>query len=105
MHRRTLLATPLAFPALASPALAQTAPTEISIQYSIPELFRGLMEEVATAFMRANASIRVTIRVPEPDYEAILQRNLRDAVTRQLSDDAVIVHSHDYLDQTGHFDL
>ncbi|WPB85998.1 extracellular solute-binding protein [Sediminicoccus rosea] len=86
MHRRTLLATPLAFPALAAPALAQTAPTDISIQYSIPELFRGLMEEVATAFMRANPNIRVTIRAPEPDYEAILQRNLRDAVTRQLPD-------------------
>ena len=81
MYRRTLLATPLALP-----ALAQTAPTEISIQYSIPELFRGLMEELAAAFMRANPSVRVTIRAPEPDYEAILQRNLRDAVTRQLPD-------------------
>ena len=81
MYRRTLLAAPLALP-----ALAQTAPTEIAIQYSIPELFRGLMEEVAAAFMRANPNIRVTIRAPEQGYEEILQRHLRDAVTRQLPD-------------------
>ena len=81
IQRRALLATPLALP-----ALAQTAPVEISFQYSIPELFRGLMEEMAAAFMRANPNVRVSIRAPEPDYEALLQRNLRDAVTRQLPD-------------------
>jgi len=79
--RRALLAAPLALP-----ALAQTSPVEISFQYSIPELFRGLMEEMTAAFMRANPNVRVSIRAPEPDYEAILQRNLRDAVTRQLPD-------------------
>ena len=81
IQRRALLATPLALP-----ALAQTSPVEISFQYSIPELFRGLMEEMAAAFMRANPNVRVSIRAPEPDYEALLQRNLRDAVTRQLPD-------------------
>ena len=81
IQRRALLATPLALP-----ALAQTAPVEISFQYSIPELFRGLMEEMTAAFMRANPNVRVSIRAPEPDYEALLQRNLRDAVTRQLPD-------------------
>jgi len=81
IQRRALLATPLALP-----ALAQTSPVEISFQYSIPELFRGLMEEMTAAFMRANPNVRVSIRAPEPDYEAILQRNLRDAVTRQLPD-------------------
>ena len=81
IQRRALFATPLALP-----ALAQTSPVEISFQYSIPELFRGLMEEMAAAFMRANPNVRVSIRAPEPDYEALLQRNLRDAVTRQLPD-------------------
>ena len=81
IQRRALLATPLALP-----ALAQTSPVEISFQYSIPELFRGLMEEMTAAFMRANPNVRVSIRAPEPDYEALLQRNLRDAVTRQLPD-------------------
>lgn len=86
LDRRTFLGAAAALPALAAPALAQTAPVEISFQYSIPELFRGLMDDVAAAFMRANPNIRVTIRAPEQDYEAILQRNLRDAVTRQLPD-------------------
>ena len=81
MHRRTLLATTLALP-----ALAQTAPVEISVQYSIPELFRGLMEDVAAAFMRANPGIRIAMRAPEQGYEEILQRNLRDAITRSLPD-------------------
>ena len=81
IQRRALLATPLALP-----ALAQISPIEISFQYSIPELFRGLMEEMTAAFMRANPNVRVSIRAPEPDYEALLQRNLRDAVTRQLPD-------------------
>ncbi|NCY24621.1 MAG: extracellular solute-binding protein [Alphaproteobacteria bacterium] len=81
IQRRALLATPLALP-----ALAQTSPVEISFQYSIPELFRGLMEEMTAAFMRANPNVRVTIRAPEQGYEEILQRHLRDAVTRQLPD-------------------
>ena len=81
IQRRALLATTLAMP-----ALAQTSPVEISFQYSIPELFRGLMEEMTAAFMRANPNVRVTIRAPEQGYEEILQRHLRDAVTRQLPD-------------------
>jgi len=80
MYRRTLLATPLALP-----ALAQTA-TEITVAYSIPELFRTLMDEMGAAFMRAHPAIRVNFRAPEQGYEEILQRNLRDVVTRQLPD-------------------
>jgi multiple sugar transport system substrate-binding protein len=56
-----------ALPALVLPlyARAQSQPVEISVQYSIPELFRGLMEEVAQAFMAANPGIRVAMRAPE----------------------------------------
>ena len=84
LRRRALLAAPL----LAAPlhARAQSQPVEITAQYSIPELFRGLMEEVSAAFMRQSPGIRVTWRAPEQGYEEILQRNLRDAITRQLPD-------------------
>ena len=83
LRRRSLLAAPLAVPAYAR---AQAQGVELSVQYSIPELFRGLMEDVAAAFMQANPGIRVSFRAPEQDYEAIMQRNLRDAVTRSLPD-------------------
>jgi multiple sugar transport system substrate-binding protein len=65
---------------------AQSAGTEISVQYSIPVLFKGLMENIAREFMAKNPSIKVTLRAPEQGYEEILQRNLRDAVTNSLPD-------------------
>ena len=82
-HRRLLLGSMLAAPLYAR---AQSQGVELSVQYSIPELFRGLMENVAEAFTRQNPGIRIAYRAPEQDYEAIMQRNLRDAVTRQLPD-------------------
>ncbi len=83
LRRRSLLTAPLLVPAYAR---AQAQGVELSVQYSIPELFRGLMEDVAAAFMRANPGIRISFRAPEQGYEEILQRNLRDAITRTLPD-------------------
>ncbi len=65
---------------------AQSAGTEIQVQYSTPVLFKALMEDLARTFMERNPSIRVTLRAPELGYEEIMQRNLRDAVTNQLPD-------------------
>ncbi|WP_159351190.1 ABC transporter substrate-binding protein [Roseomonas harenae] len=73
------LATPLY-------ARAQSRGVELTVQYAIPELFRQLMDEVATGFTRKNPDIRITFRSAEQGYEEILQRNLRDAVTRSLPD-------------------
>nr|WP_314071853.1 ABC transporter substrate-binding protein [uncultured Roseococcus sp.] len=87
--RRGLLGTTgLAAATLALPlyARAQSREIELSVQYGNAATVRGLMEEVATVFMRQNPGIRVTYRAPEADYESILQRNLRDAITRNLPD-------------------
>ena len=86
IRRRTILGAGAATLTLPLYARAQSNVVELSAQYSIPELFRGLMEEVAAEFMRRNPAIRISWRAPEQDYEAIMQRNLRDAVTRQLPD-------------------
>ncbi|MGK7870843.1 extracellular solute-binding protein [Falsiroseomonas sp. E2-1-a20] len=89
LSRRTLMqsglaaAAPLALPGL---VLAQSRGTEITVQYSAPALFRELKEALATEFMRANPDIRISYRAPEAAYEELLQRNLRDAVTRNLPD-------------------
>ncbi|MFN3448083.1 MAG: ABC transporter substrate-binding protein [Roseococcus sp.] len=82
--RRSLLAAPL----LAAPlyARAQARGVELTVQYSIPVLFRDLMEQVAQGFMRANPDIRIAFRAPEEGYEEILQRHLRDSITRTLPD-------------------
>ncbi len=84
-NRRLLLGSAAG---LAAPlyARAQSQVVEITAQYSIPELFRGLMEDVGQAFMRENPLIRLTWRAPEQGYEEILQRNLRDSITRTLPD-------------------
>lgn len=73
---------------LAAPlyARAQSNTIELSAQYSIPELFRGLMEDVATEFSKRHPNIRVNWRAPEQGYEEIMQRNLRDSITRSLPD-------------------
>lgn len=74
--------------ALAAPpfARAQARGVEISVQYSIPVLFRELFERIGAEFMRANPDIRIAFRAPEEGYEEILQRNLRDSITRTLPD-------------------
>ena len=65
---------------------AQSAETEITVQYSIPVLFKELQENIARDFMAKNPKIKVTLRAPELGYEEILQRNLRDSITNNLPD-------------------
>ncbi len=83
--RRAALA---ATAALATPtyARAQSQGVELTVQYSIPELFRELFDRIGAEFMRANPGIRITFRAPEAGYEEILQRHLRDSITRSLPD-------------------
>lgn len=73
---------------LAAPALvrAQNAPVELSVAYSIPVLFKDLMENLAKAYMAQHPNVKVTLRAPEEGYEQIMQRNLRDAITNTLPD-------------------
>jgi multiple sugar transport system substrate-binding protein len=87
-RRQFLTAATAAAGSVAMPAFlrAQSAGTEISVQYSIPVLFKDLMENVAREFMAKHPSIKVTLRAPEQGYEEILQRNLRDVVTNSLPD-------------------
>lgn len=77
--------------ALAMPAIvrSQSSPTEISVAYSIPVLFKDLMENLAREFMTRNPNIKVSLRAPEEGYEQIMQRNLRDAITSTLPDVAL----------------
>jgi multiple sugar transport system substrate-binding protein len=82
-HRRFVLAAGLAAPLFAR---AQSREVEIVAQYPSPANFRGLMEDIAAEFMRRNPGLRVAFRAPEEDYEALLQRSLRDAMTRSLPD-------------------
>jgi multiple sugar transport system substrate-binding protein len=83
--RRAALAAPAV---LAAPsfARAQARGVELNVQYSIPVLFRELFERIGAEFMRANPDIRVVFRTPEEGYEEILQRHLRDSITRTLPD-------------------
>lgn len=73
---------------LAMPAIVrgQTSAVELSVAYSIPVLFKELMESIAKEFMAKNPSIKVTLRAAEESYETIMQRNLRDAITNTLPD-------------------
>jgi multiple sugar transport system substrate-binding protein len=89
LSRRSLLATSAAAAGtLAAPSYlrAQSQTVELSVQYSIPVLFKDLIEKLATNFNAANPAIRVTLRAPELGYEEIMQRNLRDAITNTLPD-------------------
>lgn len=88
LNRRQFAAGAAAVGVAALPALvrSQNAPVELSVAYSIPVLFKELMEGIAKEFMARNPSIRVVLRAPEGTYEDIMQRNLRDAVTNTLPD-------------------
>lgn len=87
IHRRRFLAH-LGAAALAAPAVvrAQNAAVELTVAYSIPVLFKDLMENLAKAFMAQHPNVRLTLRAPEEGYEQIMQRNLRDAITNTLPD-------------------
>lgn len=86
MLRRTMMKTAAATTALvAAPAIAQST-TEIVVEYSIPDLFKTLHEEIAREFMKANPQYKITFRAPQPGYEEITQSVLRAAVTNTLPD-------------------
>lgn len=87
-RRRQILAATAASTLLGAPALvrSQSSPIELSIAYSIPVLFKDLMEAIAREFMTRNPNIKLTLRAPEEGYEQIMQRNLRDAITNTLPD-------------------
>jgi multiple sugar transport system substrate-binding protein len=87
-RRRFTSGTLAAAAGLSAPALVrgQGSAVELTVAYSIPVLFKDLMESVAREFMARNPNVRVTLRAPEVGYEEILQRNLRDAITNTLPD-------------------
>lgn len=86
MLRRTMMKTAAATTALvAAPAIAQST-TEIVVEYSIPDLFKTLHEDIAREFMKANPKYKITFRAPQPGYEEITQSVLRAAVTNTLPD-------------------
>ena len=89
LSRRSFMAHGAAASAvLAAPAIVrgQTAPVELTVAYSIPVLFKDLMENIAKDFTAQNPNIRISYRAPEDGYEQIMQRNLRDAITSTLPD-------------------
>ncbi|MCW0233897.1 MAG: ABC transporter substrate-binding protein [Ferrovibrio sp.] len=79
-----LAATLMAGAAPTGSALAQT--TEITVDYSIPDIFKEVHETIAKDFMAKHPNIKVTFRAPQPGYEEITQQNLRQAITNQLPD-------------------
>ncbi len=88
-HRRRFVQQgAAAIATLAVPALArgQGSAVELSVSYSIPVLFKDLMEAVAREFMVQHPNVKLTLRAPEEGYEQIMQRNLRDAITNTLPD-------------------
>lgn len=78
--RRGLLST-----GLAAPLVARAQNLELVIGYPSPPVFRVPMEQITALFERQHG-VRVSLRAPEEDYEAMLQSTLRDAVTRNLPD-------------------
>ncbi len=86
MLRRDLVTSLAATTALvAAPAIAQST-TEIVVEYSIPDLFKTLHEEIAREFTKANPQYKITFRAPQPGYEEITQSILRAAVANTLPD-------------------
>jgi multiple sugar transport system substrate-binding protein len=65
---------------------AQAETVEITVEYSIPDLFREVHETIAKEFMARNPDIRIKFRAPQPGYEEATQSVLRAAVTGQLPD-------------------
>ncbi len=84
MHRRTLLAAPLAVPFI-RPAAAQ-ATTELVVHYPMPAFFKDVMDQVAAEFTRANPDVTVRFPAPSPTYEDGLQQIIRQAAAGGLPD-------------------
>ena len=90
MKRRTLLTGGAAAASLAATPLRAQSPTEITVLYSTPDLFKTLHEQIAAAFMKANPQYKITFLAPQPAYEEVAQATLRAAVTNTLPD--VVYH-------------
>ena len=90
MKRRTLLAGGVAAASLAATPLRAQSPTEITVLYSTPDLFKTLHEQIAAEFMKANPQYKITFLAPQPAYEEVAQATLRAAVTNTLPD--VVYH-------------
>ncbi len=63
---------------------AHAASVELSVAYSQPQVFRGLMEETAQLFMRDNPDIRIVFRPPTEGYVDMMEQTLRQAITNTL---------------------
>ena len=84
MHRRTLLAAPLAVPFIRS-ARAQTA-MELVVHYPMPAFFKDVMDQLSAEFTRANPDVTVRFPAPSPTYEDGLQLVIRQAAAGGLPD-------------------
>lgn len=83
MHRRSLLAAPLALPFLSR---AARAATELVVHYPMPAFFKDVMESVSAEFTKANPDITVRFPAPSPTYEDGLQQVIRQAAAGGLPD-------------------
>ena len=84
MHRRTLLAAPLAIPFIQS-AAAQAA-TELVVHYPMPAFFKDVMDQLSAEFTKANPDVTVRFPAPSPTYEDGLQLVIRQATAGGLPD-------------------
>jgi len=86
MKRRAFVAGTAATAALSTTPLRAQAQTEIKVQYSTPDLFKTLHEQIAVEFMKKHPHYKVTFLAPLPAYEEMAQATLRAAVTNTLPD-------------------
>ena len=84
MHRRTLLAAPLAIPFIQS-AAAQAA-TELVVHYPMPAFFKDVMDQLSAEFTKANPDVTMRFPAPSPTYEDGLQLVIRQATAGGLPD-------------------
>lgn len=83
LTRRTLLATTAV---LAAPAVHAQVPVEIQVGYQSAIANKDLLEGIGALYESRTPGVKVTLRAAEEDYESLLQRHLRDSITRSLPD-------------------
>jgi len=83
LSRRLLLATPLALPLLARPAMAAT---ELVAHYAMPAIFKDVMEQLAAAFTKENPDVTVRFPAASPTYEDGLQQVIRQSAAGGMPD-------------------
>lgn len=62
------------------------ATTELVVDYPYPGIFKGLQEDLANRFTKANPDVSIKFTAPATDYEQANQRVLLQAVTGQTPD-------------------